>query len=355
MGLLSRRVFLGTALAAGVEACSPGDDVPPPAPLPSSSPARCVSLAEHQFERHKFCNTSGGTGGVADDRLIVLPDYHGPAFVTATTLTAWFMNAIVEWDTRTGRPIRLLAPQRSENRCYVLDGDRTITTRCGGALVIHAGGCAIGEIGTAGLTPLEFVSLKTGRVACLDSDHHIRIWDTAHRTRVASRALPPAARFISATPGGQLLMTNLDDSTLSVLDGTSLETVKGPITLPPTTGWMSTAHGAISYVNDTENPGALLLDSSLSKTTRLVTTQRPPQAATVSNSGLVAVSESTRVHFVRPGAKTLTITSKTPNSHVLAFSPDSTRLFAIDSGMGITAYDTTTTEPILSFKAPREP
>lgn len=327
------------------------------------TPPECVSLEGHEFSFQGLCGADAD-GPVEDDRNMEQLRYYGPLYTTETTVTAYFINAICEWDTGTGQPARLLAPKRADNWRYATAGDLTVNTRCDGALVIHADGCLTAELighETSADTPLDgiiqaLLPTSDGQIVSLGGDDTIRLWDPGNARQLAVHHLEgfPAERALHADAAGtRLLVSALDGSAVEILDAQTLDPIDSLSDLPATVdGWRATGRGLLVGISpDGDSPAALLYDPEDAAITT-IDTRRVPTALAISGNDDIAIADTTRVLLHDFRGQVHDVARSLAYCHALAFSPDGSVLYTADGVDGLASFDVATGTRLLDFSSP---
>jgi WD40 repeat protein len=317
-----------------------------------------VSLSNHSFARGgRYCSATAAGGGDSISPI----DVFGPLIVTETSVATFYIDAVAEFDARTGRLTRLLAPRRADSIWFAARGGRAVTPRCDGGLVVHRDGCQVAELvghqvldrvaPADSIRGLVFVS--DDQLVSLGADATIRRWDVTRGTLVASVRFDgdrTGARLDLDHRSGRLVVSM--PTGVSLVDPETLDTVErvGPFSV--TTGWVPCGVDAYVGISTTEGRRGLVRRTSSSPVEEFIDTHDAPTSIAVAADGTIATAVGPWL-YRRPAQGQAGRTSlATPLYQVTsaAFSPDGSVLYMQDSRRGLRSIDAVSGLDLVEFE-----
>ncbi|RRD46741.1 hypothetical protein [Tessaracoccus sp. OH4464_COT-324] len=157
-----------------------------------SDPPNCVSLETHDFSAIYLCSSPRSD----EDYVFPSRDYGFELILGDGVLSAYYRNAIVEWDLTTRKPTRLLGAARTTIGAFTRTPSHTVAATTDDRIAVHdQNGCLTGYLASAPnsthRTRSDYLcALPEGRVAGLDNYGRVCVWDTASLRLIDQVRLP---------------------------------------------------------------------------------------------------------------------------------------------------------------------
>ncbi|RRD46740.1 WD40 repeat domain-containing protein [Tessaracoccus sp. OH4464_COT-324] len=254
-------------------ACSLGDESASPPPHGSScsvaEPPRCVSLETHDFSAPYEC------GAQHSDQDRTPPTWYGHQLLLGDgVLTAYYRNAIVEWDLTTRKPTRLLGAAHTAPGAFTRTPSHTVAATTDGRLAVHdQNGCLTGYLTGHPVSPHKtgtesLCALPDGRVASTGQDGWVCVWDVANLRPTGRLQLPvggPSSGLHWSATRHQLVVTATQGRDIFFLDPDPLVVHSAHSGLPfINEAWLPLPDGQFAACGSGNGiDGLLLLDSNL--------------------------------------------------------------------------------------------
>ncbi|NNG37363.1 hypothetical protein [Nakamurella aerolata] len=288
--------------------------------------------------------------------------------ITDRTIITMYIDAVAEFDRRSGTLLKLLAAQRSDSPMFAAQGALAVTPRCDSALVVHRNGCQVGELVghrmPADVRPAESFGgmhfVEDATLISLGADGTLRRWDVAGSRLLGTREVSGGAigtRLLVQPGTGELLLSRRDGVVALRTDSLEPKQEWGPFT-PTTSGWVpvsaDTCAGIVGRADDADRQG-LLLRKAGGSTDEFIDTHDAPRSLAVSAQGALAfVVGRTLYHRLPSGQlRTLELAEWLYQVEQSAFSSDGKLLFAQDARRGVRMIDVATGENRGTLRGPQ--
>lgn len=348
--------FAASPLAAWLTGC--GSATPTPPSTPVATPPDCVDLSDHRFVRsQRFCSGTSPDPAEGDMQPI---DFFGPLVVSGSSVATFYIDAVAEFELRTGTLQRLLATRRSDSRLFAAWGNVAVTPRCDGVLVVHRNGCQVGELvghtvptaPAAALRGLRFVSENV--LVSLGADTTVRSWDVDTATLLTTRKVDGDSTdtWLRSGPSAERLVISHSDS-VTVLSADNLSTIdrKGPFAAT-STGWYPMADSAFVGISAEPSRRGLLFRTATDTAEEFVDTHDSPRALAVSAQGVAASIVGLTLFILPPDGQVIRRELTTPLHQVveLDFTPDGAVLVAQDAATGVHTIEVASGRRLIEFE-----
>lgn len=287
-------------------------------------------------------------------------DFFGPLVVTTTTVTTFHVDAVAEYDLRSGKLLRLLAPRRSDSAWFAARGTTAVTPRCDGVLVVHRDGCQVGELvghtvpgGRPGQSFCGLELISDTVLVSLGADATLRRWDVATATLLNSTRIDGGAEAALGWHAGSSRLVISAPDTVSFVDPTSLAVLAkhGPFA---TTigGWRAVTDGVFVGVSADPQRTGLLVRTGKSTVDEFIDTHDAPKTVAIAAQGAVAAIVGPRLVVRTAAGEVRRTTLATPLYEVAqaAFSPDGSVIIAQDAQRGLRAIDVQSGRDVVEFE-----
>lgn len=287
---MTRRTVLAALGASLLASCTParsanGDGVV----------GECLSVNGFGFDSTNPCGQPDAAP--RDDADIALLECFGSLYVSDSTLTCFFKNALCEWDLESGDVVSIRA-RRLDSLClYANSGSASVVGDCAGQLVVYEDGCATRVMnqrdGSRGYSLVGVYPSEAGYVLSLDSHGALVKWDVSSGERTDQRDIDG---FRGQWAGNlshdyrTLVMSSLRGTKALVIDAETLQVIAEFSRLPKTaSGWVPMPDGRL-IAGGVKDSAVLVFDGE--NIEQVGATRTPCETLSVASDGRIFLGAS---------------------------------------------------------------